>query len=764
MGLSRAFDRAFFVMNGSVKQGGGSLDLAKGQLALVDSSQTSANGLAVLTSAAGKPKNKKDFQLRIGVVDKDPTRSYSNKDQSTMPFSLEEIVGLKVDAPKITEHIVDEVIIGYDGMNDNTAFNFRTGDAYFRLSLELKGGAVAFRGGKGDTEMVNINVEIPNCDPFENCVDCDECDEIDCRQVTLEAIERIKEKQLTGGQTVGELIDVTPVFGCDTPADLVETPWDYYCLDICDTGSDEALALVQAQYPDFKVIRTNRVGSTSSYQVLLPNSAGAPADFDQTLASFIKGCEDCPEGWTASPEGVLYAFTIEDDGADLSTTFSGLPGYVSGTVTRADGNNAGVGFYTAILDDELTTTEVNTLLGAGAPNNTITLDVVGEVEAICSNSTVTSTAWTACGTCNVISQNYTIVVPDDSCGNPILETIQGNYDTEITIAQTEGTSVRFVLSGAGGDGTFTIGTNTYSIVFNTDVNTTGADFVAAHASSILYNHNITVSYDSGAETLTFAGPNDDWVLPAYAQDNADLDAEAGAPDTVQVDDRDACQTRYQTSVVSDIVCEECDPIFKDYYITEAPEPFELYEWEASASNPDVHPSGNCKCGIRFKAKVFVIDMEESLRDLTGFVETSTQIRVAAGYPEEIREGIGRLPEGTYDTKYLSKWQPRTHLAGNLRDLENESRSYFRGIPAYRKDYLGRIIMGETTNMEDQIKQYVQYTITIDHANVTQSFAGRINEKINYDIFVEVGRHNAVETLLNNLASAAGVPSVQAFGA
>lgn len=764
MGLSRAFDRAFFVMNGSVKQGGGSLDLAKGQLALVDSSQTSANGLAVLTSAAGKPKNKKDFQLRIGVVDKDPTRSYTNKDQATMPFSLEEIVGLKVDAPKITEHIVDEVIIGYDGMNDDTAFNFRTGDAYFRLSLELKGGAVAFRGGKGDTEMVNINVEIPNCDPFENCVDCDECADVDCRQVTLEAIERIKEKQLTGGQTVGELIDVTPVFGCDTPADLVETPWDYYCLEICDTGSDEALALVQAQYPDYKVIRTDRVGSTSKYQVLLPNSAGAPADFDQTLASFIKGCEDCPAGWTASPEGVLYAFTIEDDGVDLSATFSGLPGYVAGTVTRADGNNAGVGFYTAILDDELTSTEIDTLLTAGAPNNTITLDVVGNVAAICSNATVTSTAWTACGTCNVISQDYTIVIPDDSCGNPILETIQANYDTEISIAQTEGTSVRFVLSGTSGDGTFTIGTNTYSIVFNTDVDTTGADFVAAHASSILYNHNITVSYDSGTDTLTFAGPNDDWVLPAYAQDTADLNAVAGAPTTVQVDDRDACQTRYQTSVVSDIVCEECDPIFKDYYITEAPEPFELYEWEASASNPDVHPSGNCKCGIRFKAKVFVIDMEESLRDLTGFVETSTQIRVAAGYPEEIREGIGRLPEGTYDTKYLSKWQPRTHLAGHLRDLENESRAYFRGIPAYRKDYLGRLIMGETTNMEDQIKQYVQYTITIDHANVTQSFAGRINEKINYDIFVEVGRHNAVEALLNNLASAAGVPSVQAFGA
>jgi hypothetical protein len=157
-------------------------------------------------------------------------------------------------------------------------------------------------------------------------------------------------------------------------------------------------------------------------------------------------------------------------------------------------------------------------------------------------------------------------------------------------------------------------------------------------------------------------------------------------------------------------------------------------------------------------------MEESLRDHVGFTETSTQLRVAAGYPEEIREGIGRLPEGTYAVKYLSKWQPRTHLAGNLRDLENEARAYFRGGVAYRKDYQGRLIRGETTNMEDQAVQYVQYTLRVRHSNMSQSFGGRINEEINYDFFVEVGRHNALETMLNNLATAAGVEPVAAFGA
>lgn len=668
MGLNRAFDRGFFLIGGSVKQSGGSINLSKGQLALIDQSKVTIDGAKVITSAAGKQKDKKDFVIRCGVADRDPNRSYTNKDQSTMPFSLNEVVGLKVDAPKNTEHIVDEVIIGYNGVDANSAFKFQTGDAYFRLSLELKGGAVAFRGGKGDTEMVNINVEVPNCDPFENCVDpgCDECLPVDCKVVTLEAIERIKEKQLTGGQLVGDLIDVTPVFSCDTPASVTEIPYNYYCLSVCDTGTDAALALVESQY-DTKVISKDRVGSTSTYEMLIPASAGAPADYTQNIASIIKGCADCPAEFTATPEGVLYAFTMEDNGADESaqlildiTAAGGV--VVLNTVVKGDNDN-GVGYYTILLEAELTGAEEDAYLATSDLTATATISEPVTVAALCApDGPLDTIAWAQCGTCNVIEETYNITVPDDVCGNDRLAEIDGNYASDVTL----------VTSGV------------------------------------------------------------------------------------------ACQSIYSTTVISNIVCDECDDIFKDYYVTEAPADFDLYSWELEV-NPVALPEGNCLCGIKFKAKVFVIDMEECLRDLTGFTETSTQLRVAAGYPEEIREGIGTLPEGTYGTTYLSKWTPRTHLAGNLRDLENEGRAYFRGIGT-RKDYLGRLIRGEVTNMEDQSKQYIQYTLTVDHFNMTQSLGGRISELINYDIYVEVGTQADVESLLNSIASAAGVPMVQAFGA
>jgi hypothetical protein len=161
MGLNKAFDRSFFLIGGNVKTSGGSINLAKGEFAAVDLSQTTQNGVAIVSSFAGKPKDKKDFSLRVGIEDKKPNRSYSNKSQSTMPFSLNDVVDLKVSAPTQTEQSVDEVIIGWDGITPGSEFKFQKGDAYFRLFLELKGDAIGFRGGKGNVEQVAINVEVP---------------------------------------------------------------------------------------------------------------------------------------------------------------------------------------------------------------------------------------------------------------------------------------------------------------------------------------------------------------------------------------------------------------------------------------------------------------------------------------------------------------------------------------------------------------------------------------------------------------------------
>ena len=319
MGLHKPFDRSFFVIGGAVKTSGGSLELVKGQLALINGNDTTSAGAKVLSSVAGLSKSNKFLELRLGIDERKSNRSYSNKSMATLPFSLNEVIDLKVSAPRRLEQSVDEVILGYNGIDASTTFNLELGDVYKRFSLELYGDAISYLGGGRDTEVISLNFDVPRCDVFNDCVDCDPCGAVDCKAWTLNVIETFKEHQLTGGTKVGELIDITPVFKCDTPASETLIPYDFYCLELCDTGDAEALALVQAQY-DVPVKRIDRQGVISSYQLMLPNAAGAPADLNQTLASVLKGCEDCPAGYTEVPGGVVYAISIEDDGVDLTAS------------------------------------------------------------------------------------------------------------------------------------------------------------------------------------------------------------------------------------------------------------------------------------------------------------------------------------------------------------------------------------------------------------------------------------------------------------
>jgi hypothetical protein len=71
------------------------------------------------------------------------------------------------------------------------------------------------------------------------------------------------------------------------------------------------------------------------------------------------------------------------------------------------------------------------------------------------------------------------------------------------------------------------------------------------------------------------------------------------------------------------------------------------------------------------------------------------------------------------------------------------------------------LTGTTSNIEDQFVQYVQYTLKVEHSKFTQVFATKSHNSINYDIFVELGRHKDVENLLNDIAANAGVMTVQA---
>ena len=745
MGLNKAFDRSFFIIDGQVKTSGGSNHLAKGQLAAVHQSKGTTDGLKVLSSFAGESKDQKFITLRVGKEKKTPGRSYSDKDFSTVPFSLNEIVELSVSAPKITEHIVDEVVIGYDG-TPGSEFKFKTGDAYFRLALELKGGAIEWRGGQGDTEFVAINIDIPACDPFEDCVDCNGCASVDAKAIVMEAVERLRRKQLTGGKTIADFIDITPVLSCDNDVTATLVPYNFYTLETCDTGDDSAKAIIAAQY-NTPVKRVNRKGSISTYEIL---ATSAPAAASIKVASFMPGCDTCPGTYTTQAGGYVYAFTLEDDGTSQVALIQALANYATGTVVK-QGNNAGVGFYTAAFTAKLSDAAIAAFVATAGIPATATVELVGKVADLCTTTAAATIAWNLDRTLNAVKESYYIWLPDTKCKEDRLAELQSAYSNlSVNIAQKRAAT----LTGTAGTATFTIGGTTYVATFATSLAQTAANFVATHAAALSADKGVKVSA-SGA-VLTFENLRDAFPTITVANTTTDLNATLAAVANIEA----GCQTKYVTSVLTNLVGEECDAIYKDAYLSDAPEAFDTTDWVKFADST-TEKSGNCKAGIRFKSRVFTLDGDEALRNLVGFTETSTQIKVAAGFPDEIREGIGRLPKGNFEGKYLSRQQHRTHLAGNLRHLENEGRAYFGGLNN-DKDYLGRLLRGETSNMQDNTVQFIQYKLKVSSFNHTQGFAGRTNDDINYNFFVEVGRHKDLENLLNKLAASAGREGVTAF--
>lgn len=659
MGIHRPMERHLFTANDAVKTAGGSLNLAKGQLAFVDTSKTTPDGAKVVSSFAGKPKNDKVFELRVGVSDaRLANRSRSNKAMSTVPFSLNEVKALRVETPGVIEQKVDEVIVGWDGITPGSEFKFQTGDYPFQIAVEVTGDPVGYMGGGANTEIAVVRVEIPDCDPLNTCVDCDGCSAVDCKAVTMEAVERLRRKQVAGGLELQELMEITPVFECDNDVTATLIPYTWWTLELCDTGSDNALAQVASQY-DVPVKLVHRVGSTSTYEMLLPDSEGAPADFEQGIASVIKGCATCPDTFTATPEGLLYAFTIEDDGADLTATIEGLPNYVADTAAKS-GNNYGVGYYTALFSEALTDEDITAFLEDADENATATVEFVSTVKALCENDTVNTFEWVEGDTCNAITRKYRIILPDADCGQSRLAELQSTYP------------------------------------------------------------NLVITRVSGTN----------------------------------------CSAIYETTVVSNLVCEECSDIFKDYYVTEAPVKHDNTEWTIVA-DATASPSGNCKCGIRFKAKTMRISPEEALRGNINFLETSSEIRVSAMYPEEIREGIGRIPEGALTGKYISRKQDRTMLGGLLRSKEAESIAYFLGENP-NSTYIKKLLNGGLSVIENDFQQYIHYTLTIATAKNAGGFGNVSSSDLSYSIWVPIGKHAEVEAVLNDLAAHAGVDPVKAY--
>lgn len=443
MAIHKPYDR-YFVSTGAVKTEGGSLNLALGQLGVFKvNTKHNAQGMAALNSFQNLSKREK-LEIKVG--------NNTAVSSSTHPFEIGKIKGLRVSVPDKTEQTVDEVIIGYNGLDENTSIKFGVGE-FKEINLRLSGEKVGLLGYPEGFVNLTIPLDSARCSYYpkdKQCGTCNECEQLNPLPILLAGLQRFLNTPLKGGAKVTDLAEFTPIKKCTGAATtLNKVPYSFYELSIIDSGTLEALSAVQSQYPNEKVVRKSRKGLTTTYQILRPkNGVPALAKFKRGVNSFIKDCVDCVTGWTAVEGGLLYTIQIEDDNAVSSIeAIDNTPdvGVKAGTVVKGGANTEGLYSYTFLSYKELASDKIEAFLTANK-DKSVVLELIGKVSSVCKNDTVTEFDWTEIGTCNAILQEYLLDLPDTKCGADRLEELKSHYSTnEITKGINGGCQTRYHL-------------------------------------------------------------------------------------------------------------------------------------------------------------------------------------------------------------------------------------------------------------------------------------------------------------------------------
>lgn len=734
MAIHKPLDQYFVTLDGKTLTSGGSFGLAKGVIGVFNHRKSSAQG-AVAESTITK---RDQYVIKQGKFNVPSTRSAQNaKPYSSIPFFIKNVEDVYVSAPKSRKQKFDTFNIGYDGINTSTALTFEPGDNTV-LDIALMDGAIAHLGYKDGKVLLKFHVDVALDDTRTN------------QEIVQDLVKRIKETKLINNVPLTDVIEVKIIDS--SRKTLTGVSSTFSTLQLKDLGDSNDLARVQAQYPLYKVERTDRSGATSTYTILTPTSALPLTAYTETIPSVIKECEDCLAGYSALTAGFVYYVTINDDGADVSTTVDNLPGFVTGTVNKVKGVN-NIGYYTVVVNDELTQGEIDTFVTA---NPTATVDLLGDVKSVCENTSTTTYSWVAGDVCYTTSEVYTIQLPDTDCGASRLSELQSYY-SDLTVVEGDATgkaTQTITLTGTSGTANISIGGVNYLATFDTDLTTTATNFVSTHAATILTATGATIT--SNAAVITINDDNLEFPSVSITNVSGDLAGTVGSKTLIAPANEGGCQRIYSTTVVTDLSCEDCDPIYHQIFTSEAPYDFEFSSWELYKASGD----SNALMGIRIEALPFILAGDEATIDEIPFYETSASIEVAGGYLTDVNESFNKF-EKIFNVKLIERKQDRDHLGYNFRIMEDMSKVYFDGEPRHVGNNFAKVILGEDSLLKPRA-QYVDYAITIRDDKYAQANSGRQDTAITYHVLAEVGYHTDVENMVNKIAVAANLDPVQAF--
>jgi hypothetical protein len=128
----------------------------------------------------------------------------------------------------------------------------------------------------------------------------------------------------------------------------------------------------------------------------------------------------------------------------------------------------------------------------------------------------------------------------------------------------------------------------------------------------------------------------------------------------------------------------------------------------------------------------------------------------------VTESFSMGTNGRFNVKLLSIATEPEAMGGQFYDMEERTRVYFENRQRLAGNNYGKLVLGQESHLKP-LTQYVDYVIRIRTTRFAQSFSGEVVENFDYHILVDACNYSAVENLINDLADAAGLDTVSAYG-
>lgn len=405
----------------STKTEGDVSQLATGQLALAFESRLGLRGQAVVDVIDGDlvfPEST-EFVLKFGLPNGIKIRGAGGNIGATVPFKKSDVRDMGVFSPVSDPLTVDKIVIGYNGIDDETAPVLYPGESR-TITLELYGNVVSWMGYQDGIASFTFPVSAPPC-AYGNCEDCDPCEPADMHEIFVELLKQIKNTRVANGGKLGDFIDVELIERCDTPADPTTTTVQRFEVTVPDICGKKVKDYVQASV-DFPVEEVSKDSSTgaTTFRISLPVSPATtgytPNDVIVKQTNVIPFCDGtCPDGYddSSATKGFIYNVTFKPSlsaAADVATAFPVTPiksALVYENETRDEAQ------IIVVTDEKVEESLIDAYIKETATN----VEFQNEVPGVCIIDEEVTYSWEPVDGCEVAQVMYYLTQEVQPCGS-----------------------------------------------------------------------------------------------------------------------------------------------------------------------------------------------------------------------------------------------------------------------------------------------------------------------------------------------------------